>query len=139
MEVIYDTIRLELKIQAVLMDPHIWMQGDIEIFINREKPYLDGDIVDAELLIKSLKSSGNYFIFSCCCGLPECSKWIKPIKVEHEENMIKWIEPNTENTWHFDKHKLEEDMENVEAELRLFKKFFKKKRIEYVGFGYNLR
>lgn len=137
MEEIYNTLLVELNVKAVQMETDIWMQGHVDLYINGEKPYLDSDIVDAELLIKSLKSDGDYFIFSCCCGIPQCSKWLKPINVTHEGNKIRWFDANSEITWHFDKNKLEEDIINIVAEVKLFKQFFKKKRIEYVGVGYN--
>lgn len=67
-----DSIRIELKVTASQMSAdNIWMQGDLEIFINGEKPYSEGDIVDADALLNSLNSDGEYFIFSCCCGIPE--------------------------------------------------------------------
>jgi hypothetical protein len=91
MEKILDTINIELKVSAVLSEPNdIWMQGDIEIFINGEKPYNEGDIIDFNILQESLIKNGAYFIFSCSCGIPQCSGWHKGINVTHSANTLKW-------------------------------------------------
>lgn len=138
MEKPVDTISVELKVVAVQMNLDFWMQGDLEITINGEKPYSDSDIIDTENLLNSFKTHGEYFIFSCCCGIPECSSWKESIKVIHEGNIIKWIDPNNNRAWHFDKNNIQEDLKNVNEELTIFKKYFSEKGIEYVGFGYNL-
>ncbi len=71
-----DSICIELNVVAVQQDANdIWMQGDLDIRINGKKPYDDSDIVMVDELLKSLHANGEYFIFSCCCGVPECSGW----------------------------------------------------------------
>ncbi|MDW8852061.1 hypothetical protein SD960_18300 [Flavobacterium sp. MMLR14_040] len=114
------------------------MQGDLEITVNGEKPYSDSDIFDAENLLNSCESDGEYFIFSCCCGIPECSGWKEGIKVIHTENIVKWTDSDNNKVWHFDKKNIEEDLKNINEEVNIFKKYFAEKEIEYVGFGYNL-
>jgi hypothetical protein len=139
MEESLDSIAIELKVFAVLSDPdNIWMQGDLEILINGEKPYKDGDIIDSYILQESLMKDGEHFIFSCCCGIPECSGWIKGIKVTHLENTVKWEDLNNNRTWYLEKNKIDEDLKDINEEVKLFKKYFANKEIEYVGFGYNL-
>lgn len=134
-----DNISIELKVCAVLSDAdNIWMQGDIEIFINGEKPYQEGDIIDSYILQDSLIKDGEYFIFSCCCGVPECSGWIKGIKVTHLENIVKWEDLNNNKTWFLEKSKIEEYLKTINEEVKIFKKYFAQKQIQYVGFGYHL-
>jgi len=68
-----DSIYIELIVLASQMDiENVWMQGDLEILINGEKPYSENDIIDLDCFLKSLESDGEYFIFSCNCGIPEC-------------------------------------------------------------------
>lgn len=133
-----DTFYLELVVTACQMsEDNIWMQGDLEIRFNTEKPYADSDIINTEEFYNSIYSDGEFEIFSCCCGVPECSGWIKGIKVSHIDNkFIKWINLNTGKTWLFDKKRLEEDLKEIEEEVENYKKFFKEKGIEYVGYGY---
>ncbi|MCR4030598.1 MULTISPECIES: hypothetical protein [Flavobacterium] len=131
-----DTITIELKVTAVQGESDIWMQGDLEITINGEKPYSHSDIVDSYTMLESLESNGKYFIFSCCCGLPQCSGWNNGIEVIHEENNIKWIDSDHNRTWNFDRKKIEEDLNNINKEVKIYKKFFNEKQIDYVGFGF---
>jgi hypothetical protein len=58
-----DTIRIELEVVSVLDEQDVWMQGNIVIIINREKPYTEDDIVETEILFQSLEADGEYFIF----------------------------------------------------------------------------
>lgn len=137
MEKQLDSIHIELNVTAVQAeDIDIWMQGNIEILINGEKPYSEGDIVDAYQLLKSMESNGRYFIFSCCCGIPQCSGWKDGIEVIHQENNIKWIDSNYNRIWLFDK--IQEDLKTINDEVVVFKNFFKEKQIDYVGYGYDL-
>ncbi|WP_149208177.1 hypothetical protein [Flavobacterium johnsoniae] len=139
MEKQLDSIHIELNVTAVQAeDIDIWMQGNIEILINGEKPYSEGDIVDAYQLLKSMESNGRYFIFSCCCGIPQCSGWKDGIEVIHQENNIKWIDSNYNRIWLFDKNKIQEDLKTINDEVVVFKNFFKEKQIDYVGYGYDL-
>lgn len=131
-----DKILIELKVTAEQIDDDIWMNGNIEITINGEKPYGSSDIIDSDIFFESLKSNGKYFIFCCCCGLPQCSGWNNGIEVIHENNNIKWIDSDHNRTWNFDRKRIEEDLNNINNEIEIYKKFFKDKQIDYVGFGY---
>lgn len=135
MEKKLDIISIELKVIATQMNSEIWMHGDIEITINGAKPYSESDIVDSDMLFKSLESDGEYFIFSCCCGVPHCSSWTNGIKVTRKKNIIQWIDPNNNRIWNFDKTYIEDDLKNITEEIKIFKKYFSEKQIEYVGFG----
>lgn len=132
-----DSVVVELVVTACQMESnHIWMQGDLEIRFNGEKPYSDGDIIDHAAFLKSLEQDGEYFIFSCNCGVPQCSGWTKGIQVLHSEESIRWTDLNTGKTWHFDKQKIKEDLDVIREEVEIYKKFFSQKGIEYVGVGY---
>lgn len=132
-----DTISIELNVTAVQMDAKIWMQGDLKIFINGTKPYSESDVINPELLIRSSEANGEYFIFSCCCGLPECSSWTKGMQVTRQGNIFQWIDLNTGKTWRLDADKIAEDLLAAREQVKIFKQFFRQKQIEYVGVGYN--
>lgn len=133
-----DTINIELIVQAVQMDENdIWMQGDLEILINGEKPYSEGDIINVDVFLESLKSDGEYFIFSCNCGIPECSGWKKGITVRHNGNNIIWSNGNSDDVWLLEKNRINEDLNEIKSEILNYKKYFSEKGIEYVGIGYN--
>lgn len=132
-----DSIIVELVVTACQMEPdNIWMQGDLEIRLNDEKPYADSDIVNTDEFLKSLEQDGEFYIFSCSCGVPECSGWNSGIQVLHSNGNIKWTNPNNGKTWCFSKKKVEADLIQIRAELTNYKNFFSKKKVEYVGFGH---
>lgn len=133
-----DSINIELVVTAVQMDKQIWMQGNLEILINGEKPYNESDIIDSEELFKSINKNGKYFIFSCCCGIPKCSNWEKGIDVIHKDKNIIWIDNNNKRSWTLSKERIENDLKEAKEEAISYKQFFENKDIEYVGFGYNL-
>ena len=132
-----DTINIELIVQASQMDENdIWIQAGLEILINGNKIYSESDIVNYEIMIESLYSNGEFFIFSCCCGITECSDWKKGIKVIHKEDKITWINGNSEQKWIFDKKEMLKNFNDIKTEAENFRKYFKSKSIHYVGFGY---
>ncbi|WP_298508364.1 hypothetical protein [uncultured Kordia sp.] len=134
-----DTIYIELLVEACQMSAdNIWMQGSLEIRISTEKPYEESDIVMADLLLESMEKEGTYFIFSCCCGMPDCSGWNQGIEVKHEENIIVWNVLDHNKTFRFDRKRMESDIAEAIQEAKNYKAYFAKKEIEYVGFGYNL-
>jgi len=134
-----DTIYIELDVQACQMSAdRIWMQGSLGIDINSKKPYGDGDIVMADLLLESMEKEGTYFIFSCCCGMPDCSGWEKGIEVIHEENIIVWNLLDHDKTFRFDRKLMETDIEEAVQEAKNYNAYFTEKEIGYVGFGYNM-
>jgi hypothetical protein len=131
-----DKITISLRVTAVQMKLEIWMQGELEITINGQKPYSESDIVDCDSLLNSLELDGEYFIFSCSCGIPECGGWIEGIKVANKGNTIEWIDCDNDKTWYFDKISIEEYIKAIKKEVRIFKQYFKSKGIKYVGVGY---
>ena len=134
-----DTIYIELLVQACQMDSdRIWMQGSLGIDINSKKPYEDSDIVMADLLLESMEKEGTYFIFSCCCGMPDCSGWEKGIEVIHEEDTIVWNLLDHNKTFRFDRKRMESDIEEVIQEAKNYNAYFTDREIRYVGFGYNM-
>ncbi len=133
-----DSVIVELVVTACQMEAdNIWMQGDLEIRLNTEKPYADSDIINVDEFLKSLEQDGEFSIFSCCCGVPECSGWEFGIQVLHLEENIKWTNPNNGKTWFFSKQKIKNDLIDIRNELANYKQFFSQKEIKYVGVGYN--
>jgi hypothetical protein len=134
-----DSISIELLVQACqLSGQHIWFQGDLEIRINGIKPYSEkSDVINVDAFLKSLETDGEYYIFSCNCGIPECSGWINGISVEHKERTVVWTNENTKEVWTLDKSKIEKDLAEVRNEVLNYKAFFDEKKIKYVGVGYN--
>ncbi|HCN50686.1 MAG TPA: hypothetical protein DIT10_16615 [Chryseobacterium sp.] len=132
-----DTFYLELIVVACETSQNdVYMHGYLEIRLNNKKPYAEGDIIDISEFYESIDADGEFKIFSCCCGIPECSGWIRGIQVVHlENNRIKWTNLNSGQSWTFQKHLLVDALQQVDEEVENFKKFFTQKDIEYVGYG----
>lgn len=134
-----DTMYIELRVQACQMSAeNIWMQGSLDVYVNSEKPYEDSDIVMANVLLESMEKAGTYFIFSCCCGMPDCSGWMKGIEVTHEEDVIVWDLLDHDKTFRFDRKRMEANIEEVTQEAKNYNAYFTDREIRYVGFGYNI-
>ena len=133
-----DTIRIELIVLAAPdYGDGVCMHGQLEIFINQRKPYDESsDIIDEHILFDSMDKNGEYFIFSCCCGIPSCSGWNKGINVIHYENQIEWTDLNKNESWIFDKNSIKDQLKTVREEAIFYKEYFRKKDIDYVGVGY---
>ena len=63
------------------------------------KKLFDEYSVDMEELVKSLSTSGEYFIITCDCGIPECTGIHQGIVVTHNADQIEWqlTQPITAN------------------------------------------
>ena len=136
---VLDTIRIELVVIACEgYNSEVHMQGQLEIYINQKKPYDESsDIIDVEKLLNSLEKDGEYKIFSCCCGIPECSGWYKGINVFSNDLETKWTNENNNENWTFDTTSIHDQLRTIKEEVIFYKNFFRKKDIEYVGVGYN--
>ncbi|MBI3133819.1 MAG: hypothetical protein HYZ14_04005 [Bacteroidetes bacterium] len=136
---VLDTIRIELVVVACQgYNDEVHMQGQLEIYINQKKPYDESsDIIDVENLLNSIEKDGEYKIFSCCCGKPECSGWYKGINVVTNDLEIKWTNENNNENWTFEKTSVLDQLRTVRKEAIFYKNFFRKKDIEYVGVGYD--
>lgn len=133
----FDSISIDLFVEAVQADKDdIWMSGSLEILINGKKPYEEGEIIDEEAVFDSFNSDGEYFIFSCSCGVPECSARTTGIKVIKQGKIIQWIDRDNNKSWKFDSNRIKEDLDTIKEEVKNFKLFFKNKGIDYVGVGY---
>lgn len=132
-----DNITIDLEVFAVQDGKKVWMQGSLMILINGKRPYSDDDIVDAEVFLESLEKNGEYFIFSCLCGVPKCSGWHSGIQVLNKNQTINWTNLNKNQSWSFDKESIYEQVKAIRQDVIFYKKYFKQKEIHYIGVGYS--
>jgi hypothetical protein len=57
--------------------------------------------IDWTELAASCKKTGNYFIFTCDCGFPECGGIWKPVRVTVLKKLIRWKMPYPEPARNF--------------------------------------
>lgn len=133
-----DNFYLELVVTACQMGKdRIWMQGDLEIRFNSEgKPYTDSDIIDIFEFLDSLHSEGEFKIFSCCCGIPECSGWKRNPSKAYQSTIYRMDKSQQWQNMAFWKESLLKNLESVNEEVENYKTFFNEKGIDYVGYGY---
>lgn len=136
---VLDTIRIELVAVACQgNNDEVYMQGQLEIYINQKKPYDESsDIIDIENLLNCTKKDGEYKIFSCCCGIPECSGWYRGINVVTNNLETTWTNENNNENWTFETTTILDQLKTVREEVLFYKNFFREKNIDYVGVGYN--
>ena len=134
-----DSIDIELVINAQEFNENFHMHASIEVTINSSHPYEIGDIVDASELFKSMKDDGIYYLFTCCCGMADCSHWGKGIDVKHTENTITWTNNTSFTSWQFERTILEENLKEITGQLKKFKQFFDSKDIECTGLLYDIK
>jgi hypothetical protein len=133
----FDNIRIELLVTAARNgQQNIWMQGDLEIYINGEKCYDDGDIIDAQAFEDSLKTPGTYFIYSCSCGIPGCAGYEYGIQVSHDGDSIMWNDLDNKTKVTLDRKEMIKQLHDLRKQAKDYRLFFKKREIAYVGFAY---
>jgi hypothetical protein len=132
-----DTISIELEVCAAGGDDDVWMQGSLVVAINRARPYTADEVVLADCFYESLEHDGDFQIFSCVCGVPACAGRAKGVRVHHRQEVVEWVDLDREQAWRFDRVRIERDVARVRDTVDMFKRFFARKGIQYVGLGYD--
>lgn len=133
-----DIISLELEVCAVGHDDtDVWMQGSLVVAINRARPYTEDEIVLADRLLASLEQDGDFQIFSCVCGMPGCAGRAKGIRVQHRQGVVEWLDLDREQAWQFERVRIDRELAQVREDVEMFKRFFARKGISYVGLGWD--
>lgn len=81
---------------------------------------IDGVLINTENTIDwtelaaSCKKTGNYFIFTCSCGFPECGGIFKPVRVTVLKKLIRWKMPYPEpaRNFQFDRLSIVQEFRN---------------------------
>src|SRR3954470_16279996 len=88
-----DTISVELEVCAAgYDDSDVWMNGSLVIAINRARPYNEDELVLADRFFASLEQDGDFQIFSCVCGIPDCAGRAKGVRVQHHQGILDWVD-----------------------------------------------
>ena len=84
-----DTLQLTVTFAALL--PSEPAQLAIEASINGElvTPWTNLP-VDVLALLKSAEQAGEYFIWTCTCGVPECGGVYRGVRVTHGPDVVEW-------------------------------------------------
>lgn len=69
--------------------------------------------VDLVELGKSLDQDGEYFIWTCECGVPECGGRHKGVRVRHLEDRVQWKDLDTDQGYCFELDELRRAMARV--------------------------
>lgn len=106
---------------------------DIKTYINSLEFFPDL-CIDIFALDASLKDSGEYSLFTCGCGVPECAGiWENP-NVKIEEDKIIWnIYQPEAHTFIFDKNELITSINNLKKTLLKEKTIEEWEDIEYTS------
>lgn len=75
----------------------------------------DFDIVE---FILSTRTDGNYFIWTCSCGVPGCAGYFNGIEVRTEGNLTYWMDRDLDKTYSFGSENLHENGLKLEGEIK---------------------
>lgn len=110
MNIIGFDVIIEQEKESLINNRETWNIG-IEVIIDNHKIHnfkeFPINILD---LINSKKNNGDFYIFTCSCGIPECMN-IYPVAIKHKENHVLW---NFEKgSFKFEKHDYQKKIDLV--------------------------
>jgi hypothetical protein len=75
----------------------------------------DFDIVE---FILSTRKDGNYFIWTCSCGVPGCAGYLNGIEVRTKEAVTCWVDRDLDKSYSFGSASLREKALALESEIK---------------------
>jgi hypothetical protein len=75
----------------------------------------DFDIVES---ILSTRKDGNYFIWTCACGVPGCAGYFNGIQVCTEGDSTYWMDRDLDKNYSFGSNSLRENALALEGEIK---------------------
>ncbi|MCX6181240.1 MAG: hypothetical protein NT150_04850 [Bacteroidetes bacterium] len=102
----------------------------LEMRINNESPFAYGDIVDYDVLKESMWNAGDHFIFTCSCGIAECTGRTQGVNVMHYADVIEWNDLDYQKVWRFEKAELVKEMDKISEEIKIYSGLIKNKGLE---------
>jgi hypothetical protein len=86
-----DKLKLQVKCEPFPSTPEGKPQIAVEATLNDIPVTTWDDLpVDMDALKASSVCAGEYYIWNCTCGIPECAGLKQPIQVTHESETITW-------------------------------------------------
>lgn len=77
------------KIDGIQFSSCVFIKLEIDHRNLLEQDGFAGSVVYFQELEKSMQASGEFFIFTCACGIPEDAGWDR-IHVKHEGKIVHW-------------------------------------------------
>lgn len=77
---------------------HLKVKVAIDSIFPLDNPDDDFDIVE---LINSTRSDGNYFMWTCSCGVPGCAGYYNGIKVVSDDKETTWFDQDLNKQYTF--------------------------------------
>lgn len=66
----------------------------------------DPELLDLEQLQSSLNADGDFFIWTCSCGVPGCAGMFDGVRVTHGNGKTAWDDLDCKRQFFFDSHDL---------------------------------
>lgn len=107
---------------------HIVRQGyDCKIVANGFYDIGDGFCIDDRELLKALTQTGEFYPFTCGCGIPECAGIKEPLYCTQNGDIMHWLKksPPPIETFSFNPENVLVELEKVLSEIfdELFEQF----------------
>ena len=68
-------------------------------------------------IFQSRQKEGEFFIFTCSCGIPECAGY-KGVNVTHQGGVVEWYDKTLNNEYAFDKILLDQEIGKTFEDLK---------------------
>lgn len=124
---------MELITTCEIIKNQLTIASEVTLTINGVAPYPDDDIIDFELLKSTLLMDGNYFLFTCSCGVPGCGGRTKGIKTNYSNKYIYWNDLDYDKNWVFEFDSLKFQIDEIEGKENQLAEKFGEMGITYKG------
>lgn len=128
-----DTMEIEIIHLCEINNNHLQISSELGLLINGITPYDKGDILDFEMLKMSLKIDGDYFLFNCSCGIPQCAGYSEGIRTSSNDFFVYWEDLDGGNKWMFEKEILVNQIDHVKQQIDQCEKYFYQNKGSYLG------
>lgn len=126
-----NNINIQVRFSVEKKQNDIQLVGEYFLEIDGVNPYPKGDVFDYRLFNESLMNPGQYFIFNCSCGIPECTGRTEGALIQVFEDQVILEDLDYKKVWSFDKESIMLQIEQLKNEVSFFIGKFKAKGLTY--------
>lgn len=128
-----DSFFIDLKVNCKIDNGHIKAIASIDLLINDKGKVLElGNVLETDQLRAALQVDGNYMIYNCSCSNPGCAGLEKGITIKTVDKLLHWQDLDANEEFTFEKLTVLIQLNQLEKDLRFYKKKFTEFEIELV-------
>lgn len=132
-----DQAELALVTTCQIINDKLVAASEVSLKVNNEAAYPEGDVLDFNLLKESIYVDGDFFLFNCSCGIPQCTGREKGVRTYHINDYTYWDDLDYGTKWIFESDTLRIQIKEIESQINQFSEYFKRKSLTYKRIKYN--